>query len=103
MPSAGGQVPTQMVAPASASALAMANPKPPSSGIPGTKTRLPERSMHSVMRLSPICETAGESRAERSDQRADFVRRPHRDAQRIAELGDVEIPDEHALLLERFL
>ena len=45
MPSAGGQVPTQTLAPASASALAMAKPKPPSSATPATNARLPRRSM----------------------------------------------------------
>ena len=50
MPSAGGQVPTQTVAPASASALAMANPKPPSSATPATSARLPVRSMASMSR-----------------------------------------------------
>ena len=37
MPSAGGQVPTQTVAPASASALAIAKPNPPSSATPATR------------------------------------------------------------------
>src|SRR5216684_3243491 len=46
--SAGGQVPTQMEAPASAIALAMANPNPPSSATPATSARLPERSMGSM-------------------------------------------------------
>src|SRR6266849_5689646 len=40
--SAGGQVPTQMEAPASAIALAMANPNPPSSATPATSARLPD-------------------------------------------------------------
>src|SRR5947207_2355889 len=48
IPSAGGQVPTQTVAPASASARAMAQPKPPSSATPATSARLPDRSMLST-------------------------------------------------------
>src|SRR2546425_131370 len=48
MLSAGGQVPTQMEAPASAIALAMAKPNPPSSATPATSARLPERSMGSM-------------------------------------------------------
>src|SRR5690349_13024650 len=48
MPSAGGQLPRQMVAPACASAFAMANPKPPSSDTPATSARLPVRSMLSM-------------------------------------------------------
>src|SRR5438874_12398262 len=50
MPNAGGQVPTQMVAPASASDLAMAKPKPPSSATPATSARFPRRSMASMAR-----------------------------------------------------
>src|SRR5688572_12652458 len=46
--SAGGQVPTQTLAPASASALAIAKPKPPSSATPAMKARLPERLMGSM-------------------------------------------------------
>ena len=49
MPIAGGQVPTQMLAPASASAFAIANPNPPSSATPATKARFPERSMGSML------------------------------------------------------
>mgnify|MGYP007123473224 CR=1 FL=1 len=45
MLSAGGQVPTHTDAPASASCLAMANPKPPSSATPATNARLPVRSI----------------------------------------------------------
>src|SRR5438093_9306946 len=45
---AGGQVPVQTVAPASASALAMAKPYPPSSATPATRARLPRRSMLSI-------------------------------------------------------
>src|SRR5438874_422918 len=45
---AGGQVPVQTVAPASASALAMAKPYPPSSATPATRARLPRRSMPSI-------------------------------------------------------
>lgn len=48
MPSAGGQVPTEIDAPAVARAFAMANPNPPSSATPATKARLPERSMGSI-------------------------------------------------------
>ena len=59
--SAGGQVPTQMDAPASAIALAMANPKPPSSATPATSARLPERSMGSmrahIARAAPGCKS----------------------------------------------
>src|SRR2546430_7865469 len=70
MLSAGGQVPTQMEAPASAIALAMAKPKPPSSATPATSARLPERSMGSMSAIS---------RAPRRDaSRADRVRcAPH--------------------------
>src|SRR6059036_2285253 len=52
MLSAGGQVPVQTVAPASASALAMANPKPPSSATPATNARFPLRSILSMRTLS---------------------------------------------------
>src|SRR5207244_2578258 len=45
---AGGQVPAHTVAPASASALAMAKPYPPSSATPATNARLPFRSMLSI-------------------------------------------------------
>src|SRR6266513_3601140 len=48
MPSAGGQVPRQIEAPASARALAMANPNPPSSATPATSARFPTRSMLSM-------------------------------------------------------
>src|SRR5688500_17108272 len=48
IPSAGGQVPTHTLAPASARALAMANPKPPSSATPATNARLPRRSMFNM-------------------------------------------------------
>src|SRR5262245_27035607 len=48
MVSAGGQVPTQMLAPASASALAIAKPKPPSSATPAMNARFPVRSMVSM-------------------------------------------------------
>src|SRR5437879_13462554 len=48
MLSAGGHVPVHTVAPASASALAMANPYPPSSATPATRARLPRRSMLSI-------------------------------------------------------
>ena len=45
---AGGHVPTQTVAPASASALAIAKPNPPSSATPATSARRPVRSMLSI-------------------------------------------------------
>src|SRR5882672_7558853 len=48
MPRAGGQLPRQMLAPASARALAMANPKPPSSETPATSARFPVRSIASM-------------------------------------------------------
>src|SRR5439155_14232286 len=48
IPSAGGQLPRQMLAPASASALAIAKPNPPSSDTPATKARLPFRSIASM-------------------------------------------------------
>src|SRR3989454_940689 len=48
MPRAGGQVPTQIEAPASASALAIAKPKPPSSATPATNARFPARSILST-------------------------------------------------------
>src|SRR3954470_12570938 len=50
MPNAGGQVPTTIEAPASASDLAMAKPKPPSSATPATSARFPLRSMASMAR-----------------------------------------------------
>src|SRR5260221_9804013 len=50
--SAGGQVPAQIVAPASASALAMDQPKPPSSATPAMRARFPRRSMLSMRRAS---------------------------------------------------
>ena len=48
MLSAGGHVPTHTLAPASPSALAIANPKPPSSATPATSARRPFRSMLSM-------------------------------------------------------
>src|SRR5947208_4325935 len=48
MSSAGGHVPAHTVAPASASALAMAKPYPPSSATPATRARLPRRSILSI-------------------------------------------------------
>src|SRR5258708_35025973 len=48
MLSAGGQVPTQTLAPASASALAMANPYPASSATPATSARFPVKSIASM-------------------------------------------------------
>src|SRR5579872_3207295 len=68
MPSAGGHVPTHTVAPASARALAMANPNPPSSATPATNARFPVRSMVSMMRRpltfgKPAGESRGRARA----------------------------------------
>src|SRR3989441_2022044 len=48
MPSAGGPLPGQILPPASASALAIAKPNPPSSDTPATKARLPFRSIASM-------------------------------------------------------
>src|SRR5262249_46320425 len=48
MPSAGGQVARQTVAPASASAFAMANPNPASSATPATRARFPCKSIGSI-------------------------------------------------------
>src|SRR3989441_9269530 len=45
---AGDQVPAHTVAPASASALAIAKPYPPSSATPATNARFPLRSMLSI-------------------------------------------------------
>src|SRR5437667_3109575 len=45
---AGGQVPAHTVAPASASALAMAKPYPPSSATPATRALFPRRSILSI-------------------------------------------------------
>src|SRR5688500_18812524 len=50
--SAGGQVPTQILAPASASDFAIANPNPPSSATPATSARLPVRSILSMRLIS---------------------------------------------------
>src|SRR2546425_12110072 len=68
MPRAGGQVPTQIEAPASASALAIAKPKPPSSATPATNARFPVRSIFSIGR-SPAHGRASprESGAERGE------------------------------------
>src|SRR5437870_13246726 len=52
---AGGQVPAHTVAPASASALAMAKPYPPSSATPATNARLPRRSMLNIHPFPPEC------------------------------------------------
>src|SRR5580765_3999655 len=49
IPIAGGQVPRQIVAPASAMALAIAKPNPPSSATPATKARFPVRSIFSMV------------------------------------------------------
>src|SRR5438128_6460526 len=69
MPSAGGQLPRQTLAPASASALAIAKPNPPSSDTPATKARLPFRSIASIADPSPADGRAGpgEPRAERGE------------------------------------
>src|SRR6266705_6663287 len=69
MPRAGGQVPTQMEAPASASALAIAKPKPPSSATPATNARFPVRSIFSMGLGSPANGRAppGEPGAERRE------------------------------------
>src|SRR5438067_10950701 len=48
--SAGGQVPTQTEAPASASAFEIANPNPASSATPATSARFPVRSIASMPR-----------------------------------------------------
>src|SRR5258705_3696114 len=48
MPSAGGQVPTHTVALASASALEIGKPNPPSSETPATNARLPVKSILSI-------------------------------------------------------
>ena len=50
--SAGGHVATHTDAPASASDLAIANPKPPSSATPATSARRPEKSMFSILRYA---------------------------------------------------
>src|SRR5437764_8716289 len=55
--SAGGQVPTQTDAPASANAFEIANPNPASSATPATSARFPVRSipsMRAVSRESPV-------------------------------------------------
>src|SRR6059058_3297421 len=60
--SAGGQVPTQIFAPASASDLAMANPYPASSATPATRARFPVRSIGSIAPFSRAPpQDAGES------------------------------------------
>src|SRR6266581_9502086 len=46
--SAGGHVPVHTLAPASASARAMAKPYPPSSATPATRARFPLRSIASM-------------------------------------------------------
>src|SRR6476660_297857 len=60
---AGGQVPTDTEAPASARALAIAKPKPPSSATPATRARRPERSILSIVGICP--NRSGEARGER--------------------------------------
>src|SRR5258706_4504827 len=78
MLSAGGQVPTQIEAPASAIALAMANPNPPSSATPATSARLPERSMGSmrahIARAAPGCKSRDSSPWTRSGPRSEARR-----------------------------
>lgn len=54
MPNAGGQAPTQMDAPASAKALAMAKPYPASSATPATSARFPHRSIVSMEPMPPL-------------------------------------------------
>src|ERR1700704_1148810 len=49
---AGGQVPTDTLAPASARDLAIANPNPASSATPATSARLPARSIFSIRLIS---------------------------------------------------
>src|SRR4030088_1498279 len=49
---AGGQVPTDTLAPASARDLAMANPNPASSATPATSARLPARSIFRIWGIS---------------------------------------------------
>src|SRR6266853_6401296 len=69
IPRAGGQVPTQIVAPAWARALEMAKPKPLSSATPAMKARFPARSMFSMGPKLPAYGRArpGEPGAERSE------------------------------------
>src|SRR5438309_3098223 len=88
MPSVGGHVPTQTVAPASASAFAIAKPNPPSSDTPATKARLPLRSMASIADPSPADGRAGpgEPRAERGADEESAAAEPPGD-QRLIE-GD---------------
>src|SRR5713101_2361369 len=57
--SAGGHVPAHTVAPASARALAMAKPYPPSSATPATTARLPRRSIASIALPSSDEESRG--------------------------------------------
>src|SRR2546421_2892007 len=73
MLSAGGQVPTQTFAPASASDLAMANPYPASSATPATRARFPVRSIGSI---APF------SRAPLKDARELLFRAPLADGRR---------------------
>src|SRR5258708_26134122 len=74
MLSAGGQVPTQTLAPASKSALAMAKPYPASSATPATSARFPVKSIASMHAVSQgagaIASGAGSSsRCERVVER----------------------------------
>src|SRR5690348_13396210 len=78
---AGGQVPVQTVAPASASALAIAKPYPASSATPATRARLPRRSMLSMS--SPLQEEP----------------RRHRDQLRMLDQGVREDPAQGPLRL----
>src|SRR6266576_5858941 len=70
MPSAGGQLPTQIAAPASASALAIAKPKPPSSATPATNARFPVKSILSLGSRLPANGRAspGKPGAERGEE-----------------------------------
>src|SRR5439155_9031963 len=92
MLSAGGHVATETLAPASASALAIAKPNPPSSATPATSARRPVRSMLSMGRnvASPegaeegpavcgsACQTAlAQWMSDASSPRFGVVRLPH--------------------------
>src|SRR5438876_4304646 len=67
--SAGGQVPAHTVAPASAKALAMAKPYPPSSATPATRARLLRRSMLSIRCPSRVMRDARCEMREIRDKR----------------------------------
>src|ERR1700743_1815495 len=78
MPSAGGQVATETLAPASARALAIAKPKPASAATPATSACFPVRSIVSMRtcRANP-----------RRDQLAAHWRAPRRPAAEPREAG----------------